>query len=164
MYNLKCIRETYITDLILSFLVQWARPTSASTTFQQAAAAWAAPTASLLRTPLTCTGRVTHWAAAPTRWRSGRGPSAVPVPSETARTKVGDTLWNTLSKMSSTNVPSDVDAIRDHFRGPFSLYAGFNGLSQCVRTGGELAKGSLRSGLWVGSRRSGDLSSQRSAS
>lgn len=75
----------------------------------------------------------------------------------------GDTLWNTLSKMSSTNVPSDLDAIRDHFRGPFGLYAGFNGLSQCVRTAGELAKGSLRSGVWVGSERSSGLSSQTSA-
>lgn len=70
------------------FLSQWVPLTSTSTTSRQAAAAWAAPTASPPRTPSTSTAKVTHWAAAPTRWRNGREPSAALVPSGTAPMKV----------------------------------------------------------------------------
>lgn len=101
--------------LVFVSSVQWAPLTSASITCQQAAAAWAAPTASLLRTPLTCTERVTRWVAAQTPWRNGRGPSAAPAPSGTAQTKVGHALkhikWNVFHKW-----PSYSGAIRDNFR------------------------------------------------
>lgn len=110
----------YNTDLcVCVFPLQWAPLTSASITCRQAAAAWAAPTASLLRTLLTCTERVTHWVAAQTPWRNGRGPSAARAPSETALTKVGHTL-----KVVQSNVlhvgPSCLDTIKDNFRATFS--------------------------------------------
>lgn len=81
--------------------VQWAPPTSVSITCHQAAAAWAAPTVSPPRTPLTCMERVTHWVAAQPLWRNDHVPSAALGPSETALMKVRHTLI--LDGLSRTN-------------------------------------------------------------
>lgn len=84
--------------MFLCSSAQWAPLTSASITCHQAAAAWAAPTVSLPRTPLTCTERVTHWVAAQHPWRTEHGPSAALAPSGTALTKVGNAVNELCSK------------------------------------------------------------------